>query len=504
MTNTTTPKKKTKIPGEKSKKLQSASAQKSKKRKRQSRIRDSWKRISSSIKAWWRRSWYQLGRGRISRALVRMLGWQYPDVHGTWASSRQVPGLTPLLASSELDAVGFPLGVDRWTGHAVCETPWGLYRAGHITATNLCVVGDLGVGKSSLVKIMLLRSIMIGGRAAVFDRKDQRQAGGSRGEYTKLSQAVGGSTFRFNQDRTLGTVINVLDPRISVRSESANDDGVVGQDRLLRRVAEAALERDLTEGEKHALNIAHHAALAAAAAERRVPVLQDVVDALQQPLSSGVVGVTTNDIREWGLPVVLGLLRYLTGDLTGLIDGETAGPNGTPVSFDAPLLVFDTSALEFGSEALALMMAITATFLLGVWVKTPGEKSIVIEETYSAEDVGPVPKMLRDVTKRARGVGASVISVFHHISDVSEHSPLRSLFQESQAICVFRQAKVNDAKAVINVLGLDSSTLPIIQRLPRGSHLRIRGSRLPAIVVETTRTAFEENITYTDDAYEEE
>ena len=466
-------------------------------------VKKALKKTGSGLNRWWRRSWYRIGRGWFLRNIVRLLRWQHPSVRGTWASGRQLPALLPVLTSTELENHGTPLGLNAWTNQVVCETAWDLYRSGFITATNQCVIGDLGVAKSSYVKTLLTRSIATGGRAAVFDRKNQRQSGGNRGEYTKLSQAVGGTTLRFHQDRRLGTVINVLDPRISVRSESANENGIIGQDRLLRRVAETALERDLTENEKYALNTAHHNALNAAAANHRIATLHDVIHALQHPVEIGLTGTSLMDLQQWGLPVVLGLLRYTTGDLTGLIDGETSGPNATEVSFDSPLLVFDTSALEFGSEALALMMAITATFLLSVWVNTPGEKSIVVEETYSAEGVGAVPKMLRDITKRARGVGASMISVFHHISDVAPGSPLRSLFDEAELICIFRQSKVDNAQAVIEITGLDPSCRHLIQTLPRGTHLRVRGARLPAIVVETTRTELEEHITFTDDAFEE-
>ena len=97
-----------------------------------------------------------------------------------------------------------------------------------------------------------------------------------------------------------------------------------------------------------------------------------------------------------------------------------------------------------------------------------------------------------------------MISVFHHISDVAPGSPLRSLFDEAELICIFRQSKVDNAQAVIEITGLDPSCRHLIQTLPRGTHLRVRGARLPAIVVETTRTELEEPITFTDGAFEED
>ena len=50
-------------------------------------------------------------------------------------------------------------------------------------------------------------------------------------------------------------------------------------------------------------------------------------------------------------------------------------PGGESVDFASRLLVFDTSALEYGFIVLGLMMTVTTAFLLSVWVNMPGEKT---------------------------------------------------------------------------------------------------------------------------------
>lgn len=458
------------------------------------------RRAGTAINKWWRRRWYRFGRGRTAKALVKVAAWHRPAVEGTFASTSQTPALIPLLTSTELRRHGHPLGVDLLTNQAVLEDVRDLYRAGMVNSPNECVIGAVGTAKSTYVKISLLRSIQGGGRGVVFDRKRQTQAGEARGEYYRLSSAVGGTTIRIHQDPAFGTRINILDPAIASVT-AAGEDSVMGQDRLLIMVAEASIGSALTPEQRRALTVAHHAALTAAKQDGRIAVLSDVIQALQHPTQTDLVGVDTDRIREWGLPVVLGLLRYTdTGDLSGLIDGETSGPRGEDVNFNANLLVFDTSSLEFGSTALGVMMAVATAFLMSVWVNVPGPKSVVLEETYSADGVGVVPAMFRDLAKRTRGVGASMISVFHHLSDVQPGSPLQSLITESEVVCVFRQDKSADVNAVLELLGLDPSIRELVMTLPRGVHIRKRGAKLPVAIVEPVRTDLEREISFTDDA----
>lgn len=457
--------------------------------------------VDRSARSWWTR-WM---RGRPVRRLVGSMRWERPGLADTFTSSRQLPALTPALCDTQPGVFGPPLGTNLMTGQLVWESPFGLYEAGIVTSPNVCILGDLGTAKSTAVKVGLARGISVGGRGVVFDRKRQQgQDGTLAGEYGPLTRAAGGTTLYFHRDPKVGTRINVLDPAILASGKERAS--AVGQEWLLVLVAEGALGRKLSEFEEWALSGAHRAAQRRADAEGRVPELSDVFEALSNPDDTELdrIGESKQDVIRWGLPVKLALDTYLTGRLSGLIDGPTRGPerpDGTssPIDFTAPLIVFDTSALELGSVELGVMMAVATAYVMAVWVNVAGQKTVVLEESYSADGLGIVPAAFRDLAKRARGVGASVVSVFHHLSDVPETSPLRSLIKEASIVMAFRQQTDEDARQVIEMLGLDEAAIETLTKLPRGVHLRKVGTR-PATFLRLVRTPTEERICYTDTA----
>ena len=445
----------------------------------------------------------RITRNRLTRRLAGLARWDQTAQGPLMMAGTQVPALMNTLAD-EPGVYGYPVGVDLTSSHVVAESPHGLYRARLITSPNVVVFGDVGTGKSTLVKTELLRLIVEGGRGVVFDRKKQlREAGVLRGEYDRLSAAVGGTTIRFHRGAGKGTHINVLDPAIATTT-GAEETSQLGQDRLLVMVTEAALGEPLTASEARALTLAHRAALAAAGQEDRVPTLLDVIAALREGQHDDLIGTDSADVAGAGRRITLALSRYVDGDLTGLIDGQTRDPRGQPLSFDAPLIVFDTSSLDLGSVALQVTMAVATAYVMSSWVNVPGRKMVVIEEGYSADGLGAVPAAMRDLAKRGRGVGASVWSVFHHISDTPAESPLRSLIQEAQLVYVFRQDKAQDIDQIRELISVDESVAQLLADLPIGVHLRRRSGRMPISIVRLARSQLDTWLTDSDAAMNED
>lgn len=256
--------------------------------------------------------------------------------------------------------------------------------------------------------------------------------------------------------------------------------------------------------ESRALSLAHRRALQFGRAENRVPELADLIGMLRHPHTDELLeGVTSDQLREWGLPVAVALTRYVDGDLRGLIDGQTRDENGNPLDLNAPLLVMDTSALGFGTPQLGIIMAVTTAYLMSVWIQVPDVmKMIVLEEGYSADGLGVVPALFRDIAKRSRGVGACLWAIFHHISDLNAASPLRSLITEADMIDIYRQGKPADAAELVQLLDLEPRLQETLALLPKGISLRRRGSGkvLPTTFVELVRSPLEVEMTYTDDA----
>jgi DNA-directed RNA polymerase specialized sigma24 family protein len=433
---------------------------------------------------------------------LQAVGWYELAEDTVLTSTRQAEALNPAIVATHPPLAGPLLGVDVDTSQSVTCDPHELYRQRRVTSPNVVILGDINTAKSSLAKTQyVLRVLALGRQVVVFDRK--LQAG--RGEYHRAAELAGGSVVRFA--RRGGTVINVLDPRISATSDDADDGGQVGQDRLLILIAEHAHGR-LGSAEMYALRVAHRTALDRARAAGRVAVLRDVVDALYRPDPSSVPRrhlaeagvVTVRRVTEWGLRLAMDLERFIDGDLSGLIDGPTSGD----VDLAARLLVFDTSALDEASPALSLVMAVLSTYLASVWSGRPGQRLIVLEEGYhtlrlSAAGTTSVASILRSLAKRGRGIGLSFVTVLHHISDIPPDSDAMSLIREAGIVHVYAQSKEPDADAAVRLFRLPAWVTEELATLPPGVHVLKVGSE-PARLVRHLRTGWEQWVTDTDAA----
>lgn len=461
------------------------------------------------------RRWvHRILRGPTARRWMQFLGWHRTVDRAGITSTSQAVALWPALAATRPRIVGPLMGEDLFTHLPVTHSVQGLYKSGAISSTNVVIAGAIGVAKSSLTKVQyVFRAVSCDhNRAVVFDRKRQQDAELLQGEYRRVASVTNAESVIVSRDAKHGTRINILDPMISMTTDDSG--GTVGQDYLLTMVAETAKGAPLTVEERYALSKAHAEATSRAAAESRHPILSDVVNALYSPETSAIPGPRNDDgqallqergvvdvdrVTEWGLSLALALERYLTdGDLSGLLDGESRGPDGKPPRLDARLVVIDTSALPEGSTALSLMMAIFATYLTNRWATTSGFKTLILEEAYSATNLTAVPLVLRELVKRARGVGASVVSVFHHLSDIPHDSPMRSIIQEAQVAHIFGQDQPSDARDLVSTFNLPDALVETVQNLPKGVHIYVRG-KLPTTIVQGFRTPLEVWFTDTDE-----
>src|SRR4051794_17718183 len=75
-------------------------------------------------------------------------------------TTRHSSSLFPWQCTSQLPQVGIPLGINQLTGGtAFCYDPWHLYEHGLLSSPNMVVLGQLGRGKSALVKTYLSRQL---------------------------------------------------------------------------------------------------------------------------------------------------------------------------------------------------------------------------------------------------------------------------------------------------------------------------------------------------------
>lgn len=430
---------------------------------------------------------------------LERLGWYEVVEEPVSISTRQAEALNPALVSTHPPLAGPPLGQDILTGQPITLSAHEAYLQKRISSPNVLVLGSVGSGKSSLIKTQYVsRAVALGTQVVVFDRKRQED----RGEYYLTSKAVGGQTIRF--DRSGGAVVNILDPRIAPVTSSVGADQRVGQDELLRMVAEHA-HGPLDSYESKALREAHLTALARAKAEKRQAVLPDIVEALYRPRLEAVPAplrdsaiMDQDRLVEWGLGLAFDLESFVTGHLSGLIAGETRGEDGGELDLSSPLMVVDTSALAEDSPALSLVMAVMATYLSSIWSATPGQRIIAIEEGYHTVNLPGVARVFRALAKRGRGIGLSMTIALHHISDVPDDSDAKALIREAGIVHVYKQDRSDDAEECVKLFNLPMDILEELMTLDEGQHVLKVGSESPRFVAHV-RTAREEIMTDTDE-----
>lgn len=431
------------------------------------------------------------------RGLLEQAGWYEITTDPITTSTRQSAALQPALVAPQAKLRGDAFGEDIATGQPVVFSPHEAYDLDRISAPNVTIFGDVGVAKTSaLMTQYLLRPLARGALVALFDRKNLQGAG----EYHRAAAVAPSSRIRFA--RAGGAIVNILDEQIAVSSDG--DEERVGQDDLLRMVAQAAYQ-PLSPYESWALNQAHKTAMARARRERRSPILGDVVEALFDPEEGAIPHpalkrvVDREEIQRWGLPLALALQEFIDGHLSGLINGETQDADGGTLDLTERFLLIDTSALPEESPALGIVMAVIATYLMSVWANRPGVKYIGIEEGYHTANLPGVAKIFRSLAKRGRGTGTSVVSVFHHISDVPAHSDAAALIRESGIVHVYRQDKYEEARAAVEMFNLPRHIMPDLLSLGVGRCILKIGSEPPRMV-QHVRSALEVRVTDNDAA----
>ena len=187
-----------------------------------------------------------------------------------------------------------------YTRASFCFDPWVLYEHGVITGPSALVAGQVGKGKSALVKTYLARQALFGRRAVVIDPK---------GEYGPLAEWFGGAPIRLAPGGEVR--LNPLD------AAGGREERVA----LLGALVAGSLRRALEPEEHTALDLAYRAA-----ALTGTPTLPAVQHHLLHPAAeaAATIAVDAQDLATFGRGCALELRRLCEGDLHGMFDGPTS------------------------------------------------------------------------------------------------------------------------------------------------------------------------------------
>ncbi len=297
------------------------------------------------------------------------------------ASTHEVGGLFPLLASSPMPAIGARIGYDVSDGGAFYCHPVEAVLRGACTNPNLVVFGEPGRGKSSTIVAFLLRMLPFGVKTLI--------SGDVKGEYTPVLKALGltpivlgpGSPARMNA-LDLGPLTSRWDRWTAVRQREELA-GVLGRwVQLLTALAEA---------QGYAATVTDEAMLSAVL--RRLIGVTDGNTRLR-PITVPHVHheLADPDADLWregrfaDRRQFLDELRPITDAFANLISGPLAGlfdaPTNVSVDWDAPAQSMDLSRLD-GRGDKAVAVALTC---LGSWsamatdLQDDGEIRIIVRD----------------------------------------------------------------------------------------------------------------------------
>lgn len=436
----------------------------------------------------------QRWRPRRSRLLGR-LGLYAPRMAGIPSTTRQAEVLCTAISAPPTTVEGLANGIDLTTGQPVYHDPFTAYEKKIVSSPNVVVLGDLGKGKSSLLKtVFVVRQLTFQKRRAVVaDRKDQN----GEGEFSEICRQLGGQPIRFELGGT-GSRINLLDPVIGISAEASTQ--VAGQLQLLRAVVQAASGRDVDSWQGAALRVAHLRALEVAEASGRVPVLDDVLSALTEPPPTAKFGgLDTPGARQsWAeaaLTMKFDLERLARDDLAGLFDG----PTSPDVTLSERLTSFDLSQLPTEGPAIPLVMTVLNTWLTNLLRRERGWLTTFVAEEgwHLAEGVGA--RIFQRNSKLSRGIGLANVVALHHVSDIPPSSPAISMLQEAGTAYLYAQGRPADAKRCIDLYSLPEHLLDDLIALPQGMCLLKIDIDAP-IAMQHLRSEWEVKITDTDAA----
>ena len=375
------------------------------------------------------------------------------------STTRHAQALYPLIADAPPDTAGAVIGRDA-LGRVFRFDPFRLYQAGRLHGPNMLVLGDIGYGKSSLVKLYVYRQALFGYVPVITDLK---------GEYERLCTALGVSPVRFLRGGHLR--LNPLDPAVSGDARLA----------LLRSIAELLLGRSLRPREDAALELAAGRLERGGGGGGGQPTIGALVAHLLRPDQEGAAGLecSLEELTEWGRDLAFALRRLVSGDLAGLFDE----PTSPGLSLEGPMVCIDLSQIP--DQAKPILMACVTTWLRGVWARKDGRRRIVVQEEAWHLLASPgVAELQQANFKLARQYGVQNILVMHHLVDLraagdagTRTAELAAGLLADTSTRVLYHLDPGEIGASADLLGLNQAHRQVVPQLQRGSGLWLVGQR---------------------------
>ncbi len=363
-----------------------------------------------------------------------------------WATSSDLLSLRLPAHDAGTGLAGRPLGCCL-RGFDFVLDPFDAYAAGLVSNPNVVVAGSIGAGKSTIVKMLLDRSLVRGRRVVVVDPK---------GEYAPLAASYGVRSITLGRDGWCSPF---------------PDDDREGRN-LLRALVASAQGSPPTSDQHYVIDEVW----------RRLPSPRPVrvLRALYEQLHSHIALEQATAQRS----LALTLYRFIHGDLAELFDGV-----GDPLRFDGQLIVLDLSA-QWSSNSLSVA-ALSAVAAAQQVVAVQGELGyLVLDEAWALLSDDHALRWLQGSWKLARSRGLSHVLVLHRWTDVAaagddgsaQRERAQGLLRECETALLFRQPP-DEAREMAVALGLHAREERYLTALPKGAALARYGTHRSVVRV---------------------
>lgn len=351
---------------------------------------------------------------------------RYPHLEWYRGTSRQTCGLYPFVASSSTPMIGVPVGKALDGTGTVCADPINWFETGLISAPSCMVLGLNGLGKSSLVRRMVIGLEAQGAHTMVL--------GDIKPDYRDVVEALGGQIIAIGHGRS---GINPLDAGNAAQAAAALREA--GREDLARELEQAAHER-----KKTLVCSLLHVIRRTPPTDREETIIDEAVRVLEDWGRPAKLSDLLDVVREAPEPLRLAALdrgdmaRYrqivedLEASLTALLKGRFgaifAADKTVPMMTDRSV-VFDVSALLQADEDLqaAVLLASwsygfatveVSQVLADAGLAPRARYMLVMDELWRILRTSPgMVERVDSLTRLNRTVGIGQMMITHTISD---------------------------------------------------------------------------------------
>lgn len=438
------------------------------------------------------------GRGRGAGRLAHRM-----RLPAHTASSGVLKSWYPWLMDPGLGVPGPYIGVDLFSRASFLFSPWALYEAGLLTSPNGLIIGEIGSGKSALMKSLMIRFRAVGVPFSWVDVK---------GEYDDLARAVGVTPLRLGPG--LGVSLNPLAPiRRHPQHSVAAWRAAVKSRRLalLEALAHIRLGRGLSMTERTALELALAACtgeMPGAARDELAPaslpgVVTELATVDQWADELARLGITGAQLLDESRDARLALSGLVTGALAGMFDSSEPDTH-RHLDFRAPGTIVNLSAIR-ADQSLSVMSMVCAQSAMEAELMHPDSPPRLIgyDEAWLAMRYPPVLRRLQEQFKLSRLFGAFNMLAAHRLSDFdavgdqgSEAARLaRGLLEDTGVRICYRQVEAS-LPVTRELFGLTDVQTELLRYLRKGSGMWLLGGR--AFVVAHMLSSIEHPLVQTD------